>query len=439
MQTHVNELFEIIEAAGFEVYLVGGSVRDYLLDLEAADVDLATNATPEQVKKLFSFTKVIDTGIKHGTVTVMLHHIPMEITTYRTDQGYSDHRRPDKVQFSQSITDDLARRDFTINAMAYHPSKGLIDPYGGADDLVNSILRAVGSPSERFEEDPLRILRGLRFVSRFGLQVEAETDKALRRHADLLFYISKERIYSELKAILLGDAVEKVLLDYPEVFVAIIPELAPMMQFNQNNPHHDRDLWTHTAAVVAATPKDVSLRLAALFHDIAKPQTKTTGDDGVSRFLTHQEIGDEVARQILRDLRADNRTLLEVSQLIRYHDHDIGLKEGSIRDWLAKLGPDILYKLLELKRADIIGQHPNYYQEKMDRLTKLRERIDIVLHGNVAFTLNSLEIDGHDLLELGFPEGRTIGLILDRLLKEVMQEQLPNEKKALIDRAYQLK
>lgn len=439
MQKHMNELFDIIEAAGFEAYLVGGSVRDYLLDLDAADVDLATDATPEQIKQIFSFTKVIETGIKHGTVTVFWKQMPIEITTYRTDSVYSDHRRPDAVQFSRSITEDLARRDFTINAMAYHPTKGLIDPFGGGNDLVNSILRAVGNPSTRFEEDPLRILRGLRFMARFGLQVETETDKALRRHADLLFYLSKERIYSELKAILLSPAVEKVLIGYPEVFESIIPELSKMMNFTQNHPYHDRDLWTHTAAVVAAAPMDTSVRFAALLHDVAKPLTQTTDENGISHYYKHQEIGDEMARHILRELRADNRTMLEVSQLIRYHDHDIGQKESGIRDWLARLGPDILFKLIDLKLADTAGQHPDVQPMKRAQLLKLREKVEIVLHGKVAFTLTSLEIDGHDLLELGFPEGRTIGLILDRLLKEVMKEKLPNEKQALIDRAYQLK
>ncbi|NMB03054.1 MAG: HD domain-containing protein [Tissierellia bacterium] len=439
MQKYVNQIIDIIEQGGFEVYLVGGSVRDYLLEIPSDDIDLATNATPEQIKQLFSFTQVIDTGIKHGTVTVIYHQQAYEITTYRTDATYSDHRRPDQVTFSQSIQEDLARRDFTMNAMAYHPEKGLIDPFGGADDLVNGVLKAVGSASDRFEEDPLRILRGLRFISRFGLQVDADTDKALHHHADLLFYISQERIFSELKQILMGPAVEQVLLEYPDVFESIIPELTPMMRFPQDHPYHDKDLWHHTAAVVSATPYDVSLRLAGLLHDIAKPECKTIDDDGKAHYDGHNTRSDEIARQILRNFRADNKTIFEVSHLINYHDHALSLKTSKVRDWLAKLGPDILKKLVDLKMADVLAQHPDYRADRLKQLRRFRAEIDIVLHGKIAFTVNSLEIDGHDLLALGFPEGRTIGLILDRLLKEVMNETLPNEKDALIDRAYQLK
>lgn len=439
MQEYVDQILELIEQAGHEAYLVGGSVRDYLLDIPAEDVDLATSATPEQVKEIFSFMSVIDTGIKHGTVTLLYHQVPFEITTYRSDSEYSDHRRPDSVSFSDSITEDLARRDFTMNAMAYHPKKGLIDPFGGSEDLMNGVLKAVGEPAKRFEEDPLRILRGLRFISRFGLQVESETDKAMRHHRDLLFFVSAERIFSELKQILLGPAVEQVLLAYPEVFEAIIPELSSMMDFDQQHPHHHKDLWPHTAAVVAATPEDISLRLAALFHDIAKPEFQTTSEDGRVRYIGHPERSDELSRHILRNLRADNKTLLEVSQLIRYHDHQLSLRPVKIKEWLQRLGPDLLYKLLDLKEADIKGQHPDFRKEKLHHLTEFRKELEIVLHGKAAFTVNSLEIDGHDLIELGFPQGRTIGLILDRLLKEVMQESLPNERQALIDRAYQLK
>lgn len=439
MQQFINPIIDIIEQAGFEVYLVGGSVRDYLLEIPADDIDLATNATPEQIKAIFSFTPVIDTGIKHGTVTVLYQQVPVEITTYRSDSKYSDHRRPDQVIFSQSIEQDLARRDFTINAMAYHPEKGLIDPFGGADDLVQSRLRAVGVASERFEEDPLRILRGLRFISRFGLTVDPETDQALHHQSDLLFYIAKERIFSELKQILLGPAIERVLLEYPDVFESIIPQLGPMMNFPQRHPYHDKDLWPHTAAVVAQTPTDVSLRLAGLLHDIAKPEFQTFDDEGIAHYIGHPARSDEIARQVLRQFRSDNKTLLEVSQLIFYHDHALSLKPAKIRDWLAMLGPDLLKKLVDLKIADVKAQRPEYQPERLRHLEKYRADIDVVLHGKAAFTVQSLEINGHDLLALGFPEGRTIGLILERLLKEVMNESLANEKQALIDRAYQLK
>ncbi|HHT19857.1 MAG TPA: CCA tRNA nucleotidyltransferase [Tissierellia bacterium] len=439
MQEYVDQILNLIEQAGFEAYLVGGSVRDYLLEIPAADVDLATNATPEQVKAIFSFTTVLDTGIKHGTVTVMLHQLPFEITTYRSDSTYSDHRRPDEVSFARSITEDLSRRDFTINAMAYHPKKGLIDPFGGSDDLVNGLLKAVGDPAKRFEEDPLRILRGLRFISRFGLQVEEKTDRAMRHHSDLLFYISAERIFSELKQILMGPAIEQVLLAYPEVFSSIIPELSPMMDFDQQHPHHHKQLWDHTARVVAETPIDISLRLAALFHDIAKPEYQSFGKDNHAHYIGHPERSDEMSRQILRQLRADNKTLLEVSQLIRYHDHQLSLKPAKIREWLQRLGPELLSKLIDLKAADAKGQHPDFRSDKLEHLRRFREEMEIVRHGKAAFTVNSLEINGHDLIDLGFPQGRTIGLILERLLKEVMTDSLPNERQALIDRAYQLK
>lgn len=439
MNILVNQMIEKIESAGFEAYLVGGSVRDFLLELPGEDYDLATNATPEEVKHIFRDFHVIETGIKHGTLTVMHQQTPFEITTFRTDATYSDHRRPDSVSFSASLQEDLARRDFTINALAYHPLKGTIDPFNGTDDLINGVLRAVGNPLKRMEEDPLRILRGLRFISRFGLSVEADTHKALLKQRDLLFYISPERIFSELKKILLGPAVERVLLDYAPVFESIIPEITPMIGYDQLNPYHDKDLWTHTAAVVANAPTEVPLRLAALLHDIGKPSSRTLDEQGVAHYYGHEELSDEMARRILRNLRSDNKTLLEVSQLIRYHDHALSLKEPKLKEWLAKLGDPLLFKLIHLKEADLKAQDPQYLQDRLQHLQQVEERIKIMLHGNVAFTRKSLAINGSDLVSQGITEGTLIGLILDRLLKEVMQDKLPNEKQALIDRAHQLK
>lgn len=435
----VQQMIEKIEAAGFEAYLVGGSVRDFLLDLPAEDFDLATDATPQEVKSIFSDFHVIDTGIKHGTVTVVFQHIPFEITTFRTDATYSDHRRPDAVSFSSSIMEDLARRDFTINALAYHPRKGTIDPYGGSDDLMHGVLKAVGDPMKRLEEDPLRILRGLRFIARFNLSVDEPTKNAMLRQRDLLFYISAERIFSELKKILLGPAVERVLLEYGPVFESILPELAPMMHYDQLNPYHDKDLWPHTAAAVAQTPEEVSLRLAALFHDIAKPATRTLDSQGIAHYYGHAERSDELARRILRNLHSDNKTLLEVSQLIRYHDHALSLNDRKLKEWLAKLGESMLLKLIALQEADIKAQDPLHQEDRLHHLQRVQERIKVLLHGNVAYTVKSLAINGRDLIGEGITEGTLIGLILDRLLKEVMQESLPNERQALIDRAHQLK
>ena len=313
----VEQALARLTAAGFEACVVGGAVRDALRGAEAKDWDVATSALPRQVEQVFSGERLVETGLRHGTVTVVLAGLPLEITTYRVDGAYTDHRRPDGVHFTRSLTEDLRRRDFTVNAMAYAPGRGLADPFGGQADLAAGVLRCVGEPDRRFQEDALRILRGLRFSAQLGMRLEPDTADALRRNRELLADIAPERAQSELTGLLCGAHAGAVLTAFPEVLAVPIPELKPLWGFDQHNPHHDRDVWAHTAAVVDAIPPVPALRWAALLHDVGKPGCFSLAEDGVGHFYGHAQRSTELAEDILRRLRLDNTRRQEVLQLIR--------------------------------------------------------------------------------------------------------------------------
>ncbi|WP_459129823.1 CCA tRNA nucleotidyltransferase [Guggenheimella bovis] len=428
-----KELFELIsyiEANGFEAYIVGGAVRDMLLDIEPTDFDIATSARPEDLKELFRFAKVIDTGIEHGTVTIVVDKNSYEVTTFRTDGDYKDYRHPSEVHFGTSLKEDLARRDFTINAIAYHPEKGIIDPFNGIRSLQDGVLQTVGDPKKRFQEDPLRILRGLRFLSRFGLFVEYNTKKAMLDYKDLIFFVSKERIFKELQGILLGKYVNEALNTYREVFSSFIPELEDT--FYVKLPSGEL-LYDHIVRVTSAVKPTIPLRLAALLHDIGKPHVMTN-ENGVVMFPEHAKYSDEMARRILLNLRVDYRTSFTVTQLIRYHSVEIEYEPFAIKEWLNKLGKDLFLALLDLKEADAIDK-----EEKYEHVLELKRLTNEILFGQSAFELSHLRINGTDLIKEGINEGTTIGLILDTLLKEVMQGKLENEHSALIARAKELR
>ncbi|MBR0451750.1 MAG: HD domain-containing protein [Oscillospiraceae bacterium] len=427
---HILKAIDLLNSAGYEAYLVGGCVRDALLGVQPKDYDITTSALPEQTKAVFNGYHVIETGIKHGTVTVVIDHSPIEITTYRVDQEYLDHRHPENVVFTTSLKEDLARRDFTINAMAYHPKEGLIDYYDGKKDLDTCTIRCVGDPKERFNEDALRILRALRFASRFDSPIDIDTEKAMRKCAGLLKKISAERIAAELNEILCGKGVRRILVDETEILGVPIPELLPMKGFEQNNPHHIYDVLTHSAVAVESIPPEKDLRLAALFHDIGKPFCYSEGEDGVGHFYGHAKQSEIITKRIMDRLKYDNQTKDSVLLLVKYHDLHLEENEKSIKRLLRKIGPEMFDKLILLYCADNLAQSPAYRdrQEGYDRLSAIAEKI---LSEEQCFSLKDLAVNGSDLIRMGYRPGPALGEILDKLLTKVIDGKLNNDKEEL--------
>ncbi len=429
---HIIKAIYLLNSAGYEAYLVGGCVRDALLGLKPKDYDITTSALPEQTKSVFSGYHVIETGIKHGTVTVVIDHSPIEITTFRLDQEYLDHRHPDSVIFTASLAEDLSRRDFTINAMAYHPTEGLIDYYGGKDDLQTCTIRCVGDPETRFNEDALRILRALRFSSRFDSPIESSTETAMKKCAVLLRDISSERIASEFNEILCGKGVRRILTEETDILGVPIPEILPMKGFDQNNPHHIYDVLTHTAVTVEAIPPEKDLRLAALFHDIGKPLCYSVDEDGVGHFYGHAKKSEIIAENVLNRLKYDNQTKDSVLLLVKYHDLHLEEDEKAIKRLLRKIGPDMFNKLILLYRADNMAQSLSYRdrQEGYDRLEAIAEKI---IADEECFSLKDLAINGTDLIKMGYKPGPLLGDILEDLLTRVIDGEIQNGKEELTE------
>lgn len=426
----VKKALALLNQAGKEAFVVGGAVRDYVMGKQPHDWDLTTSALPEETKAVFAGYPVIESGIKHGTVSVLLDGKMLEITTYRVDGTYTDHRRPDQVRFTPDVKQDLARRDFTMNAMAYHPQTGLLDPFGGQQDLQKGLVRCVGEPQRRFTEDGLRILRAIRFAAVLKLQVEPETAAALQACRQNLAPIAAERIQTELTKLLCGKAVEQILLLYREILAVPLPELEPMFDFAQHNPHHDRDIWAHTAAVVAAAPAEPVLRWAALLHDVGKPPCFSLAEDGVGHFYGHAQKSAELAEGILQRLRFDSASKAEILKLIRYHDLPIQPEKKQVKRLAGKLGVDSLRRLIALHKADTKGQSA-ICQGRIEEYTRVEAVLDALLAEQACFSLKSLAINGRDVMALGF-SGRAIGEALQKCLNAVMEEKLPNETKALL-------
>ncbi len=435
----VLRVLDVLEKAGFEAWLVGGCVRDHLRGLPPKDYDVTTNAAAGQVIAAFDGFRVIETGIKHGTVTVLSDGMPIEVTTYRVDGEYSDGRHPDSVSFSADIKEDLSRRDFTVNAMAYSPSRGYLDLFGGMDDLGAGIIRCVGDPSKRFGEDALRILRALRFASVLEFEIEPATAEAVHLCKGLLDRIAVERITQEFFGLLCGAGVGDVLRNYRDVIGQIIPPLQRTFGFEQHNPHHDSDVWEHTVRVVEAAPSDRILRLAALFHDIGKPHCFTMGDDGTGHFYGHAKISEEITREILaKYLRTDRKTEERVLLLVAIHDDRIIPERRIVRRRLSKYGEETLRQLLTLKRADLTGLNPALAADKFRELDEVQNILDELAAESACTTLRSLAIGGGDLMAMGVPKGPLIGKILNLLLSEVCDEQLVNSREPLKKRASEL-
>lgn len=429
---------ERLESRGYEAYVVGGCVRDSLLGRQPNDWDVCTNALPEDVLRVFRRFHVIKTGLQHGTVTVMSDKQPVEVTTFRIDGNYSDNRHPDAVSFVSRVEKDLARRDFTINAMAYSPTRGLVDAFGGQEDLAAGLIRCVGEPDARFNEDGLRIMRALRFAARFGFAIERETAASVRRNRHLLENVSAERIFKELKGILIGSGVLDMLLAFPEVFSCIIPELAPSIGFDQHTPYHCHDVWTHSAYAVAAAPADEILRLTMLLHDVGKPSCFSMGDDGRGHFYGHPAAGEQLTKTILQRLKSDNATLSTVCTLVRVHDMTMPTTVPGMRRLVGKLGVENVRRLLDVQRADHAAHSDYDHASGATLIRDAAELLEDVLEMEPAFTVKDLAINGNTLMQLGMSPGPAMRQVLETLLAAVQEGNLKNESETLTTAARKL-
>lgn len=419
-----------LETAGFAAYAVGGCVRDACLGLEPHDYDLCTSALPEETEEVFRSHTLILEGKQHGTITVVTAEGPVEITTFRTEGGYQDNRHPDWVKFVSRVEEDLARRDFTVNAMAYSPKRGFADPFGGRKDLENRVLRAVGDPTKRFQEDSLRILRGIRFAARYGLTAEEATGKAMLSQAPLLDNLARERVFEELsRFLLLAD--RKSLQSFAPILAAVIPELQPMIGFDQRSPHHTYDLYTHTAHVVAGVPADLPLRWAALLHDIGKIPTFTQDATGRGHFYGHAPKGAEMANEVLLRLRAPTALREQAVLLIQKHMTRLTPDKKALRRQLGRLGWETVEQQLALQRADMSSKGTGT-PEELEVFPQIRELLRQIREENLCLNVKDLAVNGHDLMALGFRD-RDIGRCLNALLEQVLDEKLPNEKTALLE------
>ena len=423
-------ILDHLENAGYECYLVGGCVRDMLMGKEPHDIDITTNATPEETKSVFADFHTLDIGIKHGTITVMLEGEPIEITTHRKESDYSDGRHPDSVSFTKNINDDLSRRDFTVNAIAYNPKSGLVDPFGGQSDIECKTLRCVGIPDERFKEDSLRILRGLRFASVLGFNIDTATESAMYNCKDLINIVSPERIYVEITKLLCGQNAGKIISLYSDILAVALPEIKAMKGFEQHNFHHIYDVLNHTARVVDSVYPAVDLRLAALFHDCGKPDCFSLDDNGIGHFYSHASISARKADEALTRLRCDNATREKVVKLVKIHDTPIEPDSKTVKKKLQKYGEEIFFDLIKLQRADNKGLAPEflYRQETYDKLEEIARQ---VIEENQCFSLKDLAVNGRDMISLGL-KGKDIGTALDELLKAVIEEKCDNDKESLV-------
>ena len=434
----VSTIIQTLEAAGFEAYAVGGCVRDSLMNKAPADWDICTNALPEQTLQALGKENIVPNGIKHGTVTVRFENTNYEITTFRTEGAYLDNRHPSEVTFVRDLNEDLSRRDFTINAIAYHENGGVVDPFDGQKDISSRLIRCVGDPDKRFGEDALRMLRALRFASRLGFVIDPPTAESIHRNKSLLLHISAERIMSELLQLLLGAHVEQVLMEYHDVLSVFIPELKPMKGFRQRNPHHIYDIWQHTVKVTAAVESDPILRLTAFFQDIGKPACFTIDEKSVGHFHGHPDVGAAMAQDILRRLKNDNQTIRTVVMLIKLHDLRPPATAANVRKFVARTGTEWFPALLELKRADAKGQNPLMLEMKLRYIDELEEIYCRELANHAVFSLKQLAVNGNDLQQLGVPKGERIGELLHLLLALVIEDELPNDRERLLAEAKKL-
>ena len=444
---NAEKILNRLEAAGHEAYVVGGCVRDAIIGRVPGDWDITTSATPMEIKQVFRAT--IDTGIQHGTVTVLMEGEPYEVTTYRIDGEYEDGRHPKEVAFTASLQEDLRRRDFTINAMAYHPDRGVVDLYGGIEDLKNRTIRCVGNAEERFGEDALRILRALRFASQLDFEIESETRAAITKLAGTLSKISAERIQKELTLLLQGRSCGRIRDAWTSgVTAVVLPELDAMMEVEQNNPHHSFTVGEHCVRSMELVKLPEAngqeqdpqlekkvlavLKWTMLLHDTGKPATKTTDEAGIDHFYGHGEISAKIAKKVMQRLKFDNYTSDTVVKLVKYHDYPFELTEKAMRRAINKIGGEVPL-LFQVKEADICAQHPETTSDKLEHLNAARALYQQVIEAGSATSIKDLAITGRDLMDLGIPQGKEIGAVLNALLDMVLEEPSCNNREWLLN------
>ncbi len=425
----VQNVLKTLETAGYEAWCVGGCVRDSLLGRVPEDWDITTSALPNEVMAAFD-GRALPTGLKHGTVTVKTEDGPVEITTYRVDGAYLDHRRPESVTFTRSIDEDLARRDFTVNAMAVNLRREIRDPFGGQEDLKYTTLRCVGDPDRRFQEDALRILRGMRFSAVLGLDEDNETEHSMDRNRELLREIAPERIQAELIKLLCGPYAKEALDEHPHVIGVFWPEVLPMLHFDQRNIHHCYDVWEHSTVAVANTPRIPALRCAAFLHDIGKPSSFTLDENGVGHFYGHANVSCRLTDAMLQRLKFPTALREQILRLVEWHDRLIHPTPKGLRRALRVLGETDLRLLLDLKRADNLAQ-ASAFRGRQEEIRRAGQILDRLLEEDACFSLKNLAVRGGDLLALGL-SGPAVGAMLNRLLDQVVDGELPNEPDALL-------
>jgi len=427
-------ILEKLNSYNHEAYLVGGCVRDFLMGEIPKDWDITTSASPKEVKELFSEYKLFEFGIKHGTISIIIEGNSYEVTTYREDGEYLDSRRPETINFTKSLSQDLKRRDFTINAMAMNSKGDVVDLYNGEKDLNSKFIRCVGNPKERIGEDALRILRALRFAARMGFQIEQNTSDAINSEKNLLLKISLERINDEFDKILHGEYATNILREYRDVIAVFIPEIKELFDFEQCNPYHIYDVYEHTLKAVEEIENCDNNRLMAFLHDIAKPRCFII-KDGWGHFYHHESKGAELAKIILNRLRYDNKTIDDIAFVIKTHGTVFNPDIKYARHKLNQMGEKRLRMLMALEKADVKAQNPQIIMERLDNIKKFESCVDTVIEEKHCFSVKDLNIDGNDLIELGYTRGPFVGKALNDLLIEVMNEDIINDKKILIKRA----
>ncbi|MBS5015488.1 MAG: CCA tRNA nucleotidyltransferase [Acutalibacteraceae bacterium] len=438
MPKNVDTAINLLQSAGFEAYAVGGCVRDSLLGKTPNDWDITTSAKPENMKSVFADFHCIDTGIKHGTVTVVIDGEPLEITTFRLDGEYEDNRHPKSVTFTADLGADLGRRDFTVNAMAYSKMTGTVDLFGGQNDLKNKIIRCVGDPDRRFNEDALRILRALRFASALDFEIEEKTAQSLLKNRALLGNISEERIAKELLKLVCGKGAKRILTDFAPVLFEILPELQPMYKNSHDNPHHCYDIYEHTLIAVESIDPEPTLRFAMLLHDCGKPAVKKFDENGVAHFYGHQRISAEISAQILARLKVSNKFRDEILFLVSNHDRwELYENTEKMPRYLSKFGLDGVLKLLKVMCADVLAQSPEY-RYRLDQIADAEEIAKNLAVQKPCLSLRELQINGRTLMDIGIPQGRKLGAVLAQLLDEVIDGVTKNTQEALTTRAREI-
>lgn len=438
MPKNADIAINLLQSAGFEAYAVGGCVRDSLLGKTPNDWDITTSAKPEDMKSVFADFHCIDTGIKHGTVTVVIDGEPLEITTFRLDGEYEDNRHPKSVTFTSDLGADLGRRDFTVNAMAYSKKTGTVDLFGGQNDLKNKIIRCVGDPDRRFNEDALRILRALRFASALDFEIEEKTAQSLLKNRALLGNISEERIAKELLKLVCGKGAKRILTDFAPVLFEILPELQPMYKNSHDNPHHCYDIYEHTLIAVESIDPEPTLRFAMLLHDCGKPAVKKFDENGVAHFYGHQRISAEISAQILARLKVSNKFRDEILFLVSNHDRwELYENTEKMPRYLSKFGLDGVLNLLKVMRADVLAQSPEY-RYRLDQIADAEETAKNLAAQKPCLSLSELQINGRTLMDIGIPQGRKLGAVLAQLLDEVIDGVTKNTQEALTTRAREI-